>query len=141
MYALTIRSKTIEEAFQIVEQVISAFDPQVSVHLLDSKDLEIDRDITVKLESGYSLDDNYENSQEDVRFIEINLSFTVKGYIYKRTNEVPIVLEVSVNGQIGDGIFNFGTVAATPLDIAEISNLKQLKSLDDALGSIQNIGV
>lgn len=135
-YSLTIRSKTIEESFQIFEQIVSAFTPQVSVQLIDSKDLGVDRDITIKLEQGYQLSDNYEASQEDVRFVEINLNFTVKGFIYKRAVETPIVLEVSVNGKIDDDVFEFINVKATQEQLTELTNKKILSDVEKSISNI-----
>ncbi len=95
-YSLTIRTKNIEDAMQIIEQIIGAFNPQVTVQFIDNADVNVTRDITVKLEPSYDYADNYEDQMDDHRFVEIGLMLTVKGYIYKQIKSTPIVLNVAV---------------------------------------------
>lgn len=96
-YRLYIRAKAVEEGMQILEQIIGAFNPYVTVRIIDNEKLHIERDIPVRLEPGYDYTDNYEDSFEQERYVEIGLTITVSGYIYKRVDLKPVVLEMELN--------------------------------------------
>lgn len=102
-YRMSIRTVNIEDMLMILEQIISVFNPQVSIHVIDNNDMAIERDITVVLTSDvYDFIDNYEHSMEETRFIQVDLDFVVKGYMYKFEEVKPVLITVKVNPDVGD---------------------------------------
>lgn len=102
-YRMGIRTNSIEDMLMILEQIISVFNPQVSIHVIDNNDMAIERDITVVLTSDvYDFIDNYEHSMEETRIIQVDLDFVVKGYMYKFEEIKPVLLSVKVDPDVGD---------------------------------------
>lgn len=129
-YNLYIRARNIEDTLQIVEQIISAFNPQVTIKIIDNNALEIDREITIKLEQNYEYSDNYENSQEDERFVEVTMNITVKGYIYKQIERTPVILEIAFDDGNNNVILK---QVATQSEIEDYLNKGQAKGIEDLL--------
>ncbi len=136
VYRLTIRSKNIEDGFQILEQIIGAFNPQVSIKMLDSKNLGFKRDISVYLDGGYDIQDNYENSQDELRFVEISLNFTLKGYIYSRTTTGHLITDISLVMQVGDELIETKAAQATDEQLAEIQQRQNLRHIDEVISTL-----
>lgn len=101
-FKLHTRNKNIEDHLQMLEQITSVFDPTVTVKMKPTKESEKYDNILIKLES-FSTDDNSEEQDEE-RLIECEYSFTLEGYIYKKTSKKPIVTEV---------VWNIGVEGAT----------------------------
>lgn len=124
-YQLSIRSKTIEDMAMIIEQIIAAFSPQVTVNVIDNNELGYERDITIVLESeNHDFDDNYEHSQEENRTIDVVLDFVVKGYIYKLIEDKPVVLEINlIQVETGYVVTNEATTTDDFVQSATLSNI------------------
>jgi hypothetical protein len=90
IYTLSIRTKTIEDGHQILEQILPYFTPVLNVKVKDSADLDLVSTIQVRLDSVSPID-TYEGSLEENRELTWDLSFNLKGWIYQRTKTgVPI---------------------------------------------------
>jgi hypothetical protein len=85
-----IFTKNIEDANQIVEQIIPWFAPSFNVSLNIMPEMGIVLDFPVTLDS-LSQSDNFEMGFSDNRLIQWNLSFTWKGYYYKPIAERTII--------------------------------------------------
>lgn len=133
-YTLSIRSKTIEDMSMIIEQIIAAFNPQVTINVIDNNELGYERDITIVLDSDtHDFQDNYEHSQEESRTIDVQLDFTVKGYLYKITEIKPVVLELSLD-QVKTG-FNFTNL------VAETEEYVQSATLSNIEATLENVAL
>ncbi len=130
-YSLTIRAKNIEDVMQIMEQIIAAFNPQVTIQFIDNAGVNVTRDITVKLESSYEYADNYEEQMDDHRFVEIGLMMTVKGYIYKQTVSKPIVLNVEIIARSEDAILETWSTVPTSQELQEYQTSNAYDGLVD----------
>lgn len=127
-YRLYIRTKLVEEALQILEQIVGAFNPHIAVDLIDSTGMEIERAIHVNLESGYEYTDNYEDSFENNRFIEVSVSLTVRGYIYKKVESKPIVLSIELTNQDGALVASVSATKAQTDEYLKLGIPSEVKS-------------
>ena len=78
-FQLRIKAKTLNETFQIIEQIIPYFTPKISVNIKDFEELFGDckysrSDITLV---GFDISNEYEGSFEDKRELESVMDFTM----------------------------------------------------------------
>ncbi|ACV50071.1 gp15 tail sheath stabilizer and completion protein [Delftia phage PhiW-14] len=95
-YELHIRAHTIEEASLICETIVVQFEPTISIPVTDQREAGIERDINFTLEGNPVFQDNYEQSYEENRYVDIILSFTVKGFLYKPAVSMGVVTETAI---------------------------------------------
>jgi len=94
--SLYILTKTQEDAMQIIEQILPIFNPEYTLTVNAVPEMEITQDIPVILNS-ISVEDNYDGSFQERRFVVHTLTFTLKTNIYG---------PVSANGVILTSIAN-----------------------------------
>lgn len=92
---LYILTKTQEDAFQIIEQILPTFNPEytLTVRLID--EMNIIKDIPVILNS-VDLIDEYEGAFEQRRFILHTLSFTLKADLFGPVSQAGGVIEKTI---------------------------------------------
>lgn len=122
-YELAVRTKNIDDMNQIMEQIIPAFSPALTVKCQDNDELDVQQDITIQMLPGVEMEDTEEEQIDVGRVITWTINFVVKGYLYKRTNREPVVLQVEVNNFMPDG-FQVEQMFSTV--ISAISPQKQL---------------
>lgn len=94
---LDIKTKTIGDMLQILEQILVYFNPSIVVNLVDNPDLEMETAIPIKLQSNTGIADLFEGSFEDDEAIEASLDFELEGYLYLPTGEAKVIKKVTVN--------------------------------------------
>lgn len=99
VFDLMIRTKNVDDMLQIAEQIIPAFDGNLSVTLTDSAGLAIEQDIVIKLEE-IETEDNYDDEMKS-RLVEWTITFEMKGYLHKKTIEDYIIKEVDITDSVG----------------------------------------
>lgn len=107
IYTLSIKTKTIDEGHQILEQILPYFTPILNIKVKDSADLNIVSTIPIRLDSVSPID-TYEGSLEEGRELTWDLSFNLKGWIYQQTKTGVPIKTVFVN--IDDYTTPFQTV-------------------------------
>ena len=80
-FSLTIKTKYQDDYWQIIEQVLYYFKPDVSLDVKELPHTDYVRDVQVTL-VGVSLNNELEMDQESSRSFEANLDFVLKGFIY-----------------------------------------------------------
>jgi hypothetical protein len=80
-FTLSILSKNMNDAIQIVEQIIPYFQPEytVTMNMIDS--MSEKRDVPITLNS-VSMGDSYEGAYDENRIIEYTLDFSMKTYFF-----------------------------------------------------------
>ena len=96
--SLTLRTKYQEDYWQIVEQLLYLFKPELT---LDVKELDFPdfvRDVMVTLE-GITLENEIEMTQDEdsTRNMQANLNFKLKGYIYPDSSTDKIIEHIDSN--------------------------------------------
>ena len=95
-FELFIMSKNSDDALQIVEQILPYFQPEYTVTLKESVELDIIRDIPVVLNS-IDYEDEYEGDFGTRRAIIYTLNFTAKYYLYGPVTSAGIIRSVQVD--------------------------------------------
>lgn len=96
IFNLYIAAKSQDEAIQIVEQIIPAFTPDLSVKVKMSPEVGSVIDVPVSL-SSVTPDDTYDGQFEARRTIVWTLSFVMKGFFLGPVRDSSIILESTVN--------------------------------------------
>jgi len=94
---LDVKTKTIGDMLQILEQILVYFNPSIIVNLVDNPDLEMETAIPIKLQNNSGIADLFEGSFEDDESIEASLDFELEGYLYLPTSEAKVIKKVTVN--------------------------------------------
>lgn len=118
-FILSVRTNNTTEALLIFEQIESAFAKGVNVRMVDSDLLDVERVINIRKQPSLDINDNFENMDE-TRYVEFDLAFTLKGFLYNRISDVPVILEMNTSLNNGSWI----TDTADPEEV-EILSLKQ----------------
>lgn len=94
IFELEIRTKNSDDMMQIVEQVVPAFDGNLSVTIQDTTGVAVEQDIIISLEE-VAMEDNYDEEMQG-RLIEWKLTFELRGFLYKRTLTGAVATEVGI---------------------------------------------
>lgn len=97
-FQMFIRTKALSEMMQIIEQIVPAFGNKVTVRITDNERLNNEQDIVISL-NGIQPDDP--ESVDEKGYVEWTLSFTLRGYLYQRTNSAYILREVEGLAKVG----------------------------------------
>jgi len=89
-------SKNSDDALQILEQILPYFQPEYTITLRESPDLDIIRDVPITLNS-ISYEDNYEGDFTSRRAIIYTLSFTAKYHLYGPVSSQNVIRTVQVD--------------------------------------------
>jgi hypothetical protein len=84
-YKLWVVVKSATDGTRIVEQIVPYFKPQYTVSATIVPEMGLSHDIPIVLNSC-TLRDEYEGSYEQRRYLEWELDFTLKGYLYAAVN-------------------------------------------------------
>ena len=100
MFTLKIHTKNIDDMLQIVEQIVPAFDGNLSITLEDTQNnVNNDQEITIRI-NEIKIVDNFEDEMKS-RLIEYSISFEMKAYLYKRTLVGYVIKEVDIYKVLG----------------------------------------
>lgn len=113
LFALTVRTKNTDDMLQIVEQIVPAFDGNLAVTIEDTTGVEVEQDIIISLEE-IAIADNFDDEMQS-RLIEYKITFELKGYLYKRTQNSLVVKEADIQ------LVNYDTGAILRTDIVNTS--------------------
>jgi len=131
-FTLSIMTKNMNDALQIVEQILPYFQPEYTVTMKMIDDLTDHRDVPIVL-NDVSFTDDYEGSFEDRRVITYELSFTMKTYFFGPVYTGKIITNVIERDYIGDG-----TTAFTSSSIDEAGLVKEVKHYEPAFSAVSN---
>ena len=131
-FSLSIISKTMNDALQIVEQIIPYFQPDYTVTMKMIDEMTDYRDVPVILNT-VQFEDTYEGSYEDRRVTTYNLEFTMQLYFFGPVYTGKIIREVIERDYIGDGNTGF-----TTSEITSAGLVKEVKSYEPAFLAVSN---
>lgn len=94
--ALYILTKTQEDAFQIIEQILPTFGPEYTLAIRAVPEMNIIQDIPVTLNNIDVLDE-YDGNFETRRFVTHTLNFTLKLNLYGPVSESKRIYNVDAN--------------------------------------------
>ena len=95
-YSLAIKTKTIDDMLQLIEQIVVYFNPTLRVIVKDNPDLSYDSAITIKLlDTG--VESISEGSFENEELIEATLQFELEGWLYMPTQTTKVITKSIIN--------------------------------------------
>lgn len=92
-FELSIYTKNIDQMLQIIEQIIPFFVPDFNVNILDIPELDLRKDVPIKLET-ITAGGAYEGDMEEYDIIEWALGFTCDIEIYPPVREGGVIRRV-----------------------------------------------
>lgn len=96
IYEVNLKTKHIDDLFQVVEQVLVAFNPSLEVVVNDNPDLNESSSIVINL-TGSSFNDEFAGAFEDPRVLEATFNIEVEGYLYMPTDNASIIKQINLN--------------------------------------------
>ena len=95
-YQLYIKTKNIDELWQIVEQILFYFNPTIRVRAKDNTALDENSIITIKLTNS-GIDTIAEGSFEDTEVFEATMDFELEGWLYGPTTDAKPIYSIHLN--------------------------------------------
>ena len=127
-FTLSILTKNMNDALQIVEQILPYFQPEYTVTMKMVDSMPDNRDVPIILNS-VSFQDDYEGSFEDRRIIEYTLDFTMKTYFFGPVYTGNLIKNVIERTYLGDGQTAFSSSQITAAGL-----IKEVKHYEPAFG-------
>lgn len=111
-YILNLKTKTMDDLLQIIEQVVVFFNPSVKVIINDNLQLNNESAIIVRLiDSG--IESMFEGSFENEQILEATLNFELDGWLYMPTEQAKIIRKTIVNSID----LNSGEILSTDIEV------------------------
>ena len=125
-FTLSILTKNMNDALQIVEQILPYFQPEYTVTMKMVDAMPDNRDVPIILNS-VSFSDEYEGGFDDRRIIEYTLDFTMKTYFFGPVYTGNLIKNVIERTYAGDG-----NTAFTSSEITQTGLVKEVKHYEPA---------
>ena len=125
-FTLSVLAKNMNDALQIVEQILPYFQPEYTVTMKMIDSMTDTRDVPITLNS-VAMEDTYEGSFEERRVIEYTLEFTMKLYFFGTVYTGSVIKSVIEREYINTGNANF-----TTSEIADSGLIKEVKHYEPA---------
>ena len=135
-FTLSILAKNMNEALQIVEQILPYFQPEYTVTMKMVDSIPDNRDVPIVLQS-VAFEDSYEGSFEDRRVIEYTLDFQMKTYFFGPVYTGKLIKNVIERTYIPGGTFTTDT-GFTTSQINSSGLIKEVKHYEPAFGEVAN---
>jgi hypothetical protein len=94
--SLYILTKTQEDGLQILEQILPTFTPEYTLSVNTIPGMGIQNDTPIILNS-VQVEDNYDGSFQDRRFVMHTLNFQMKLNLYGAVNDKSVITQVNAN--------------------------------------------
>ena len=114
-FQLDIYAKNIDDANQIVEQILPSFNPDYTITLEPIEELGFLKDVPIIL-NNVQEDVQYEGDYNSVRYVNWSLNFTVKGYFFGPIS-TPKIIRKSIANIFNDPALIAGNIVRINTDI------------------------
>lgn len=95
-YTLSIKTKTVDDMMQILEQIYVYFNPSIRIVVKDNPDLNQDSALTLTLLDS-NIDDMFEGMFDGEQILELNINFQLEGWLYMPTSNHGIIRTININ--------------------------------------------
>lgn len=95
-YQVTVGTKTLDDMFQIMEQIAAWFNPSLNIQISENPDLGIETSINIKMTNS-SLVDDYEGAMEDQKTLISTFDFDVEGFLYMPSGNQGVIQTIHLN--------------------------------------------
>lgn len=93
---LYIETKNMDDNLQIIEQILPYFTPEFSLTIEEIPELSIKKDVSFIIGS-VSIEDNWDGSFDEYRYITTTISFTAQGSLYPPIKDQKIIKRIFTN--------------------------------------------
>ena len=131
-FTLSILTKNMSEALQIVEQILPYFQPEYTVTMKIVDSMPDHRDVPIVLQS-VAMSDDYEGGFEDRRIIEYTLDFQMKTYFFG-----PIYTGNLIKNVVERDYVSAGNGSFTSTQINNAGLVKEVKHYEPAFDALAN---
>lgn len=131
-FTLSILTKNMNDALQIVEQILPYFQPEYTVTMKMIDSMADHRDVPIVLNS-VQFEDNYESGFEERRFIEYTLEFKMHLYFFG-----PVYTGSIIKNVIERDYINSDKGGFTSTQIQSSGLVKEVKHYEPAFDAIAN---
>lgn len=131
-FTLSILTKNMNDALQIVEQILPYFQPEYTVTMKMIDSMTDHRDVPIVLNS-VQFEDNYESGFEERRFIEYTLEFKMHLYFFG-----PVYTGSIIKNVIERDYINSDKGGFTSTQIQSSGLVKEVKHYEPAFDAIAN---
>lgn len=131
-FTLSILTKNMNDALQIVEQILPYFQPEYTVTMKMIDSMADHRDVPIIL-SSVQFEDNYESGFEERRFIEYTLEFKMNLYFFG-----PVYTGAVIKNVIERDYINSDKAGFTTTQIQSSGLVKEVKHYEPAFDAIAN---
>jgi len=94
--SLYILTKTQEDGLQIIEQILPTFTPEYTLTINTIPNMGIQSDVPIIL-NGVQVEDEYDGSFQERRFVTHTLNFEMKLNLYGAVNDKSVITQVNAN--------------------------------------------
>ena len=102
-FDLVLYTKNLDDTYQVLEQILPYFEPNINLKVAPLKDdPEHVVNISLSLDS-FSTEDDYDGASNDRRSVITTISFTMKGYLFKKV-QTASTIKHTITGIIDGGI-------------------------------------
>jgi hypothetical protein len=97
-FEVTVKTKYQNDLWQILEQILYYFKPDVSLDIIEAPNLNITRDVLIKMENlSIQTDEDLEATAESSRSFDATFDLLLQGAIYPPVKEDVIITDVHIN--------------------------------------------
>ena len=91
-YTVNIKSDSMDYMNQILENILPYFNPTTYIRVKEFSFLDIERDLKVQLQGGATPNfDPFDQGEENRRMIDVQLEFSVEGFMYLPISETSVI--------------------------------------------------
>ena len=101
-FSMQILTESMDDWCQIIENILPYFSPAVYLRVKEFAFLDIERDLQMSL-SNISTDFLMEQGEEEKRYVNGNVDFTVKGVLYKPIKNEKVIKQIQSRYMAYDG--------------------------------------
>lgn len=113
-FQLSLKTKTIDDMLQLIEQIMVYFNPSLNVIVKDNPDIDQGSAINIKLIDA-GIEDISEGMFDGEESLEVNMQFDMEGWLYMPTQTSKVITKVIVNTfDLGDSGELLDTVIEVP---------------------------
>lgn len=95
-YQVTVGTKSLDDMFQIMEQIAAWFNPSLNIQISENPDLGIETSINAKMTNS-ALADDYEGAMEDQKTLISTFDFEVEGFLYLPTSNYNVIQTIKLD--------------------------------------------
>lgn len=117
-FTVQIKTESISDFSQIIENILPGFNPSLQLRVKEFNFLNIERNLKVIHSGDVPLDYPQEMGEEDHRYINSNLNFTVHGYLYRPVSKDYIIKFIHTNYFYNNDTINKETYSTSGMDIS-----------------------